>query len=164
MPDDRPRRRHPRFLIDLPLTLWDHSHALLDSHALAHDVTPAGFGFESRRDLGSNAWVYFELRLPDGESVSGSARLAWLQRGDWGTWAGAQITSLSARDRRRVLRVIHGPGFDWAGLANRAVTAGVVIISVVAVRMLLSGDSELWMGFPLLAAALAAAWLYFLSR
>ncbi|MCX5793974.1 MAG: hypothetical protein NTY77_00575 [Elusimicrobia bacterium] len=164
-PEDRPQRKHQRFLIDLPLTLWDHSHRLLDSHALAHDVTPAGFGFETRTDLGHVAWVYFELRLPDGESVSGAARLAWRQRGDWGTWAGAQIVSLSARNRRKVMRIIHGDGYDWMGLANRAVVAGVIIILVVAVRMALSRDADLWMGFPFLAlAACAVAAAYFNTR
>jgi len=158
----KPHRRHERFLIDLPLTIWDHSHRLLDSRALAHDATPAGFGFETRADLDHVAWVYIELRLPDGESVSGVARVAWRRRGDWGTWAGAHIASLSAGDRRKVMQVIYGPGYDWAGLANRAVIAGIIIILVVAGRMSWSHDLNLWMGFPFLVlAACAAALVYF---
>jgi hypothetical protein len=110
-------------------------------------------------------WVYFELRLPDGESVSGAARVAWRRQGDWGTWAGAQTAELSAHNRRKVMQVIHGPGYDWAGLANRAVIAGVIIILVVAARMMLSRESDIWMGFPFLAAAAcAAAAVYFKAR
>jgi hypothetical protein len=164
-PSPQSRRRHERFLIDLPLTIWDHSHRLLDSRAMAHDVTPEGFGFETRIDIGHVAWVYFELRLPDGESVSGAARVAWRRQGDWGTWAGAHISSLSERNRRKVVRVIHGPGYDWVGLMNRAVIAGVVITLVVAARMSLIRDADLWVGFPfLVVAACAAAVVYFNTR
>ena len=133
--------------------------------AVAHDVTPAGFGFESRVRLDHVGWVYFELRLPNRQSVSGSARVAWLRRGEWGAWAGAHIVAMSAADRRKVRDVIHGPGYDWAGLANRAVAAGVIIILAVAARMALSRDSDAWIGFPFLVlAACAAAIVYARTR
>jgi hypothetical protein len=158
-------RQHDRFLVDLPLTLWDHAHRLIDSEAVAHDVTPAGFGFETRADVDHVGAVYFELRLPGGESVSGTARLAWRRRGDWGTWAGAHISSLSERDRRKVMGVIHGPGYDWGGFANRAVIAGVLIVVAVAVEQTFKRDADLWMGFPFLVlAACAAAVFYFHAR
>jgi hypothetical protein len=161
----RKLRQHERFLIDLPLALWDHSHRLLDSQAVAHDVTPAGFGFETRAELEHVGAVYFELRLPGGESVSGTARLAWRRRGDWGTWAGAHISSMSERDRRKVTRVSRGPGYDWGGLANRAVIAGVVIAIALAVEQTFRQDPDLWMGFPFLVlAACAAAVVYFNTR
>ena len=161
----RKTRRHPRFLIDLPLTIWDRSHRLIDSKAEAHDVTAAGFGFETRRDLDHVGAVYFELRLPGGESVSGTARVAWRRQGGWGTWGGAHISTMSWRDRRLIHRVIHGPGYDWAGLANRAIAAGLVIIFVVAVHKTFTRDPDLWIGFPFLVmGACLAAVFYFKMR
>lgn len=161
----RKTRRHARFLIDLPLTLWDHSHRLIDSKAEAHDVTTAGFGFETRSDLERIGAVYFELRLPDGESVSGTARVAWRKRGGWGTWGGAHVSTMSRRDRRKVHQVIYGPGYDWGALANRAVAAGLVIIIAVAVQKTFTRDTELWVGFPFLVmGSLFAAVVYFKGR
>ncbi|MBI5241895.1 MAG: hypothetical protein HY926_15590 [Elusimicrobia bacterium] len=161
----RKTRSHPRFLIDLPLTLWDRSHHLIDSKAEAHDVTAAGFGFETRGDLERVGAVYFELQLPGGESVSGTARVAWRKQGGWGTWGGAHILTMSRRDRRRIHRVIHGPGYDWGGLANRAVIAALVVILAVAVQKTFSQDGDLWVGFPFLVmGACFAAVVYFKDR
>ena len=161
----RTRRRQERFLIDLPLCLWDASHRLIDSQALAHDVTPAGFGFETKHDLRHVGLVYFELRLPGGESASGAAQVMWCRRGDWGSWAGANIGQLSWRDRRKIMKVIHRPGYDWSGLANRAVIGGLAVILAVAAQKILSRNSDSWMGFPWLAlAACAAAVAYFNAR
>ena len=72
---------------------------------------------------------------------------------------------IATRNRHKVMRVIRGPGYDWTGLANRAVIAGIIIILVVAVRMTLSRDPDLWVGFPFLVmGACAAAVIYFNTR
>jgi hypothetical protein len=152
-----------RFLIDLPLCLWDPSHRLIDSHAVAHDVTTDGFGFESRMSLEHLGRVFFELRLPDGQSVSGTARVAWNRRGDWGTWAGAHIVEMSRVNRRRVKTVIHGPGYDWLGLADRALVAGTIIAAGFLLQGVVVNHPEWFASFPWLAfgaCAVAGAYLY----
>jgi len=163
MKDPKPRRRHDRFLVDLPLSLWDSSHHLLDSRAVAHDVTPAGFGFETKADLRHLIRVYFELELPDGRSVSGSARVVWSQGFDWGRWGGARIVEISWSDARKIRRVIRGPGYDWAGLADRFLLAATIVAAVFVAQQLLSRHPDALLAFPwlALAAGVAAAVFYF---
>ena len=153
----RVRRRHSRFLIDLPLTLWDSHHRLIDSGASAHDVTPDGFGFESRADIKHRILVYFELRLPDSGSVSGAARLAWHRQTEQGGWAGAKIVDISRADRRRIIEIIHGPSYNWSGLATRGLIALALVAGGFGAQSLLDHGGDLLPASPWLAVAAAAA-------
>lgn len=138
------RRKYSRLLIDLPLTLWDSSGSLLDDKAMAHDLTRSGIGFETRAKLKNGMRVYFELELPRGEPAAGAARLIWVRHDDWGCWAGANITDIPWRDRRRLKRVIVGPGYDWAGLAWRILFAAFIVVAVLVAEDLMHHHPHAW--------------------
>ncbi|HAM35987.1 MAG TPA: hypothetical protein DEB40_11025 [Elusimicrobia bacterium] len=149
------RRRHERCLFDLPLVLRDPAGRLIDARAVAHDVTIEGFGFETKAGLKDLSRVGFVLSLPDGGTVSGSARLAWCRALDWGgSWGGAKIARLPWREARKIRRLLHGPGYDWSGLADRALVGGAVVIVVCLGDMILRSDPRV-----LRQALLAGPWL-----
>ncbi|MDD5656773.1 MAG: hypothetical protein PHF00_05905 [Elusimicrobia bacterium] len=138
----RQRRGQARCLIDLPLKIWDASRNLIDDKSVAHDVTTSGFGFETRTDISRLRHVIFELRLPDGGTASGSASLVWSRHEEWGTWAGAKISRLSRGEGRKIRKVIHGPGFDWVGLWDRALVAGALVVAGMLLQELLAASSR----------------------
>ncbi|MFA6003786.1 MAG: PilZ domain-containing protein [Elusimicrobiota bacterium] len=139
-----PRRRHSRFLTDLRVTIWDSAQKLLDDRAVAHDVTRSGFGFETKVDIRHISRIFFELELSDRNTVTGAAQLVWTRRMDWGSWAGAQITELERGGARRIHRVIHGPGYDWKGLADRALISATIVICVMVVDDLFRRHPSPW--------------------
>ena len=152
-PPAQGRRRKERFLADLPLRLWDSHHRLLDGQAMAHDLTLEGFGFETKSDVKAESRIHFDLRLPDGQKVSGAARVVWSRRSEWGTWAGASVSDLSRRDQRKLRKVIYGPGFDWVGLLDRSLRGGAIVVAFFVAQDLFTRHPQVLRVLPWLALA-----------
>lgn len=127
----RKQRAYPRFLIDLPMTFSAIGAAAIDDKARVHDLTPEGFGFETSKPLKTGTRIAFSIDLGRGERLGGQARVVWSRHVPHATWAGAHITKLSWRDRRRLKALVLPPGYDWEAFFDRLLTAGFVVAVVL---------------------------------
>lgn len=127
------RRKEARYLIDLPMRLSSRGQ-MLDASAVVHDLTLEGFGFETTHGVKRGQLFGFEVSLPEGSRASGTAEVRWLRSGDWGIWAGARITKMSWRDKRRLRQAVISPGYDWIGFWDRALTAAFIVALVMLVE------------------------------
>ncbi len=130
---ERKKRKYSRFLISVPLKLSEPGGRLLDGKAMAHDLTPEGFGFETTAELKNGERLHFFIQLPQGP-IAGEARVAWLRQDREVSWAGAKIVKLPWVHARRIKKLVTPPGYDWAGLLDRGVLAGFLIVSALVVE------------------------------
>lgn len=123
------RRKHKieRHLINLPLVVSTLRGKVLDGKAIIRDLTPAGFGFETSHAFHQGQSLVFETDLGASERVRGLAEVRWVRSGDWGVWVGAQITSISWSDARKIKRAIRAHVYDWEGFWDRALIAAFLI-------------------------------------
>ena len=122
------KRQSARVLTEFALTLLDEKGALVDQHAVAHDVSTKGFKAEARVELRVGQIVGYRLALEAESVISGRARIVWCQRTDLSYWAGAQFLKMSWGDRRRIRRIQSPSSLDWNGLADRAITAMIILL------------------------------------
>jgi hypothetical protein len=166
----RKKRGYPRFLIDLPMAYSVIGGLPGEDRARVHDLTPEGFGFETPKPLKTGVRLAFSIEVGGGERVSGQARLVWCRHLQHSTWAGAHITKLSWRDRRRLKALVLPPGYDWEAFFDRLLTAGFVVAVVLLTEDLLRhhrGLVRVILGlWPeiLAAAAVLVSTLWFLRR
>jgi hypothetical protein len=155
------RRRSARILTEFPLVLHDDEGALLDRHAVAHDISDKGFKIETRAELKPGQYVRFALALDADGDVKGRARIVWGEGVELSNWAGAQFMKVSWRDRRRIRSITSPSDFDWDALADKAIVAlSILLVTIVGWSLL---SSALWrevLGrlIPTTVAALALGW------
>jgi hypothetical protein len=113
------RRTAARILTDFSLVLLDDQGAVIDEHAVAHDVSTKGFRAELHGEIAEKQVVRFRLSLDGGHELSGRARVAYVQRTDFGIWAGAEFIGLSWADRRLLKEASSGPRPNWIFVATR---------------------------------------------
>lgn len=165
---DKKKRKYSRFLISVPLRISETGGRLLDGQAMAHDLTPEGFGFETSAKLKNGDRVFFSINLPEGP-VAGEAHVAWLRQDGAMSWAGAKIVKLPSAHARRIKALVLPPGYDWAALLDRGLTAGALIVSALVVEDVLRFHPHvtrtLWELAPkgLALSAMAVSLAYFLG-
>ncbi len=138
MSDPTERRSATRFITMLPLVILDEAGKVLDPTATAHDLTTAGFKGELIYDMKEGESFLFSLELSDGKPpVRGGARAMWAKREGYACWVGAQITSLSWGDKRRLRAALAPPGVSWGPIAGQFFNALVWIVVVLALQRLL---------------------------
>jgi hypothetical protein len=151
------RRKAARILSEFPLTVLDETGALLDKHAVAHDVSDKGFKIESRTELKPGQFVRFSLSLDADGDIKGRARIVWSERTDLSYWAGGQFLKMSWRDRRRVRRITSPSDINWNLLADKLIAGlSLLLVTIIGWRLL---SNNLWRGVlgDLLPTAFAAA-------
>lgn len=166
----RKQRSYSRYLVDLPMTYSVIGGSVVDDKARVHDLTPEGFGFETSRQVKTGARLAFSVELGEGERIMGQARVVWSRHVPHATWAGAHITKISWRDRRRLKGLVLPPGYDWESFFDRLLTAGfIVAVALLAEdvarhhRGLLTIAAELWREM-IAAAAVLVSTIYFIRR
>jgi len=131
-------RGQARFLTELDLVIMDAGGGVLDHHAQALDITPAGFRAETRIELKKGQTLDFELLLEGGERVRGRARVVWVTPDGRGCSAGAKITRLSWKDRGKLRRQVAGPSYDFGALARKTFWAAYWIVIAVAAHNIIN--------------------------
>lgn len=155
------RRQSARILTEFPLSLFDDGGALLDDHALAHDVSDKGFRAECNADLAKGRFVRFKIQLGETDSVSGRGKVAWVERTDMALWAGVEFLSLPWSEKRRLRRFTSPPAVAWPLVLDRAITAGVwATITLLLWNALASRfwRHMLWVLAPKALAAVVLGW------
>lgn len=157
------QRGQARFLTELDLVLLDARGGVLDDHAQALDITPAGFRAESRVVMEKGQTLHFELILEGGERVRGRAKVVWVNADGRGFYsAGAKITRLSWRDRGRLRRQVAGPSYDFGALARKMFwTAYWIVIAVGAQNVIRHQPVTrelIWTLSPIALALAVAGW------
>lgn len=130
MSSPQDRREAPRILSQFSVVLSDEAGATLDDRAVAHDVSDKGFKAETQADLKVGQDARFRLELA-GEELRGLGRVVWVQRTDMAVWAGVQFRGLSWADRRRVRRVTSPSDIEWGAIADKAITALLILLFTV---------------------------------
>jgi hypothetical protein len=155
------RRTSARILTDFSLVLLDDKGAVIDEHAVAHDVSTKGFRAELHGEIAEKQPIRFKLALAGGHELSGRARVAYVQRTDFGIWAGAEFVGLSWADRRLIRQSTAAPTANWVLIATR-ILLGVGWIAV-ALALWLGLLSNFWRPqmlalAPKALAAVALGW------
>lgn len=150
------RRSTTRILTEFGVVLSDHHGAEIDARAIAHDISEKGFKVETRAELAAGQVVRIRLSIGEGADVKARARVAWTERAQLWTTAGAVFLGLAWKDRRRLRRLTGPPGIDWSGLLDKAIVALSLLLIVTAAGSALA--YPVWRDFAerLLPKALAA--------
>ncbi len=113
-----------RFLTDLEVVLRDQRGVVIDERAQAREISASGFRVKSQQPLCAGMRLTFTMEIGPGEIVRGAAKLAWAEKDEWG-WhtAQARIVKMSWADKRKLRVQTHRPGYDFPGLARKALLA-----------------------------------------
>jgi hypothetical protein len=107
---------------DFPLMLTDTRGAMLDEHAIAHDLSEKGCRAETVADLqvGQDVRCRFVINKTD---LRCTGRVTWAQRTDFAVWSGVEFRGLSWYERRVLRDATQGPRADWLLIAGKALFA-----------------------------------------
>ena len=120
---------------DLDLILSDSKGALIDSDARAHTLTSEGFRAVSKVPLKKGFRLGFTLILGPGDEVKGTVEVTWVQEdGLGGCDAAMRFLKLSWGGARRLNKLFHVPGFDFAGVAWKAIVALFFLVVVAGLH------------------------------
>jgi hypothetical protein len=106
------RRRHPRYLVRLPIDLWQTPDVVLSG--VVTDMSEAGLGFRSTHEIQTSTDLGIRIYLSRGEFtfdyIEGTGRVIWrtaLQEQDWkGYRYGMYILKMAPYSRDRLLKYI----------------------------------------------------------
>lgn len=153
------KRRHDRYLIELPMTWSPLGGGSADDAARVRDLTPEGFGFETPLKVKQGQRLHFSIEVAPRERVSGQAVVVWVKTGEWGSVAGAHITRLGWGDRRTIMRLVRIPHYDWEAFFDRLLwTSSIVAAALVLEHVILHEKlllRALWDVAPEMAAVIA---------
>lgn len=110
VPTGKERRREPRYVRELPLTLLDGSKKLLDSESKIVDISKNGLGFVTFFPVAPGETVLFRFTIPEAGLVAGKAITRWSKYDSDGQRhiVGAQIMSLAWGHASRLYRFLYG--------------------------------------------------------
>lgn len=121
------RRASARILNDFSLVLQDEKGAVIDEHAIAHDLSAKGFRAELHGEIVEKQPIRFHLSLDGGQELKGRARVVWVQRTDFSIWAGAEFVGLTWAERRMLKAASTGPSANWV-LVSTKILLGILWI------------------------------------
>ena len=137
------RRRSARAFTDFDCVLTESSGRALDARATAHDLSVRGFRAETRARLQEGQTLRFLIHLPRGATAAGEGEVVWAGPDQLGNaHFGVRIVSMGWRDRTALRELLHPPGYDFVGLAQRCAWAAfwiVVALGLQSVMLRLKG-------------------------
>ena len=110
MPRGKERRREPRYIRELPLTLLDDSKKLIDNQSRIIDISKNGLGFVTYFPVAAGETVLFRFTIPEAGLVAGKAVTCWSKLDSDGQHhiVGARISSLAWGHASRLYRFLYG--------------------------------------------------------
>jgi len=157
------RRASARFLTDLDLVISDKDGTVLDGSAQAHDISPKGFRAETKLEMKEGDVFHFSLEAEDREEepITGRAQVAWTGQNPWGgTNIGVKITKISWRDSRRLAANLFRGGYDFAGLARKAMRAVWWVVLIAGINSVVFHQPTARKLFIDMAPVLAATFFF----
>jgi hypothetical protein len=121
------RRISARILTDFSLVLLDEKGAVIDEHAVAHDLSTKGFRAEFHGEVAEKQPVRFRLSLDAGRELAGRGRVVWIQRTDFAIWIGVEFVGLTWAERRMLKDASSGPTANWVLISTKFLLAVVWI-------------------------------------